>query len=78
MPLVLPEKKTSLGLDLAKLLSPEQVKWDWATLKAYSVDASIYKGRSRIQSHAFCKKYVRRIFDWYTMFCMKQQYLVEI
>ena len=43
MPLVLPEKKTSLGLDLAKLLSPEQVKWDWATLKAYSVDASIYK-----------------------------------
>jgi len=40
---VLPEKKSSLGLDLAKLLSPEQVKWDWATLKAYSVDASIYK-----------------------------------
>ncbi len=43
MPLVLPEKKSSLGLDLAKLLCPEQVKWDWATLKAYSVDASIYK-----------------------------------
>lgn len=43
MPLVLPEKKSSLGLDLAKLLRPEQVKWDWATLKAYSVDASIYK-----------------------------------
>ena len=43
MPLLLPEKKTSIGLDLAKLLRPEQVRWDWATLKAYSVDASIYK-----------------------------------
>ena len=43
MPLVLPDKKPSLGVDLAKLLSQEQVKWDWATLKAYSVDASIYK-----------------------------------
>ena len=43
MSLVLPEKKTSVGLDLAKLLRPEQVRWDWATLKAYSVDASIYK-----------------------------------
>ncbi len=43
MALILPEKQSSLGLDLAKLLRPEQVKWDWATLKAYSVDASIYK-----------------------------------
>ncbi len=43
MPLLLPEKKISIGLDLAKLLRPEQVRWDWATLKAYSVDASIYK-----------------------------------
>ena len=43
MPLLLPEKKPSIGLDLAKLLRPEQVRWDWATLKAYSVDASIYK-----------------------------------
>ena len=43
MPLVLPEKKSSLGADLARLLNADKVRWDWATLKAYSVDASIYK-----------------------------------
>ncbi len=43
MSLVLPDKKSTLGSDLARLLSSDQVKDDWATLKAYSVDASIYK-----------------------------------
>ncbi len=43
MALLLPEKKSSLGADLAKRLGQDKVRWDWATLKAYSVDASIYK-----------------------------------
>ncbi|WNM56492.1 FAD-binding and (Fe-S)-binding domain-containing protein [Candidatus Nitrospira allomarina] len=43
MALLLPEKKSSLGPDLAKKLGQDKVRWDWATLKAYSVDASIYK-----------------------------------
>lgn len=43
MALLMPEKKSSLGTDLAKRLGPDKVRWDWATLKAYSVDASIYK-----------------------------------
>ena len=43
MALLLPEKKSSLGADLAKRLGTDKVRWDWATLKAYSVDASIYK-----------------------------------
>ena len=43
MALLLPEKKSSLGADLAKKLGTDKVRWDWATLKAYSVDASIYK-----------------------------------
>lgn len=43
MELLLPEKKSSLRADLAKKLGPEKVKSDWATLKAYSVDAGIYK-----------------------------------
>ncbi|MCA9423062.1 MAG: FAD-binding oxidoreductase [Nitrospira sp.] len=43
MTLLLPEKKSSLGADLAKTLGQDKVRWDWATLKAYSVDASIYK-----------------------------------
>ena len=43
MALLLPEKKSSLGTDLAKRLGRDKVRWDWATLKAYSVDASIYK-----------------------------------
>jgi FAD/FMN-containing dehydrogenase/Fe-S oxidoreductase len=43
MALILPEKKFSLGAGLAKKLGQDKVRWDWATLKAYSVDASIYK-----------------------------------
>jgi len=43
MALLLPEKKSSLGADLARILGKDKVRWDWATLKAYSVDASIYK-----------------------------------
>ncbi len=42
MSLILPEKKSAIGADLASLLHPDRVRWDWATLKAYSVDASIY------------------------------------
>ena len=43
MPLILPEKPGALVRDLNKLLGKDKVKSDWATLTAYSVDASIYK-----------------------------------
>ena len=42
MTLILPEKKSSIGLDLCRLLGTEKVKTDRASLKAYAVDASIY------------------------------------
>ncbi|MGD9851621.1 MAG: FAD-binding and (Fe-S)-binding domain-containing protein [Nitrospirales bacterium] len=43
MPLILPEKPGALTRDLNKLLGNGKVRSDWATLTAYSVDASIYK-----------------------------------
>ncbi|MDR4495666.1 MAG: FAD-binding and (Fe-S)-binding domain-containing protein [Nitrospirales bacterium] len=43
MPLILPEKPNALARDLSKLLGEGKVRSDWATLTAYSVDASIYK-----------------------------------
>lgn len=43
MPLILPEKPGALARDLSKVLGEDKVKSDWATLTAYSVDASIYK-----------------------------------
>ncbi|MCA9479420.1 MAG: FAD-binding oxidoreductase, partial [Nitrospira sp.] len=43
MTLILPQKSNSLARDLSKLLGRDQVRADWATLTAYSVDASIYK-----------------------------------
>ena len=43
MNLVLPEKKTAIGADLRRLLSGSKVKDDSPTLRAYAVDASIYR-----------------------------------
>ncbi|MGB0911336.1 MAG: FAD-binding and (Fe-S)-binding domain-containing protein [Nitrospirales bacterium] len=43
MPLILPDKKLSLVQDLHRLLGSHQVKSDVSTLKAYAVDASIYR-----------------------------------
>ena len=43
MPLILPEKKSSVALDLQRRLGRHKVKSDESTLKAYAVDASIYR-----------------------------------
>ncbi len=43
MDLVLPDKRSSIGTDLKRLLDPAKVKDDAATLRAYAVDASIYR-----------------------------------
>ncbi len=45
MDLVLPTKTLPLARDLQRLLGSHKVQSDWATLKAYSVDASIYHMR---------------------------------
>ena len=43
MDLVLPKKKTALGADLRRILGNSKVKDDTPTLRAYAVDASIYR-----------------------------------
>ena len=43
MALVLPEKPSRIGTDLKRLLSSTKVKDDVSTLRAYAVDASIYR-----------------------------------
>ena len=43
MDLVLPDKRSSIGTDLRRLLDPAKVKDDVSTLRAYAVDASIYR-----------------------------------
>ena len=43
MDLVLPKKKTLLGADLRRILGGGKVKDDASTLRAYAVDASIYR-----------------------------------
>ena len=43
MELVRPDKRSNIGTDLSRLLDPAKVKDDGATLRAYAVDASIYR-----------------------------------
>ncbi|RMH31615.1 MAG: FAD-binding oxidoreductase [Nitrospirae bacterium] len=43
MTLILPEKSLSLSRDLRRLIGPTKVKDDAASLKAYAVDAGIYR-----------------------------------
>ncbi len=43
MDLVLPDKRSIIGTDLRRLLDPAKVKDDVPTLRAYAVDASIYR-----------------------------------
>ena len=43
MPLILPEKKSSISSDLRRLIGSEKIKDDLTTRQAYSVDASMYK-----------------------------------
>ena len=48
MSLIVPTKKSSLIQDLQNLLGVHKVKSDVSTLKAYAVDASIYKLSPRV------------------------------
>jgi FAD/FMN-containing dehydrogenase/Fe-S oxidoreductase len=43
MPLILPDKKHAIAVDLRRMLSDEQVKDDGPSLTAYAVDASMYR-----------------------------------
>jgi len=43
MNLVLPEKKNTIGADLRRFLGASKVKDDYSTLRAYAVDASMYR-----------------------------------
>ncbi|MEC4674811.1 MAG: FAD-binding and (Fe-S)-binding domain-containing protein [Nitrospirota bacterium] len=43
MDLVLPERKNPIGSDLRRLLRPDSVKDDAPSLRAYAVDASMYR-----------------------------------
>ena len=43
MDLVLPKKKAAVGIDLRRILGNDKVKDDAPTLRAYAVDASIYR-----------------------------------
>ena len=43
MDLVLPERKNPIGSDLRRLVRPDSVKDDASSLRAYAVDASIYR-----------------------------------
>ena len=48
MPLLLPEKKSPISADLRRMIGPQKVKDDLASLQAYSVDASIYKDSTSV------------------------------
>ena len=64
MTLILPEKQSSIGLDLRRLLGPEKVKDDSASLKAYSVDASIYTLRPLAVVLPECETDIDQIVDY--------------
>ena len=64
MDLVLPDKKSAHGADLERLLGRDKVKWDWATLKAYSVDASIYHMRPQAVVLPETEEDIDRVVDY--------------
>ena len=64
MPLILPDKKSTLVQDLHRLLSLHQVKSDASTLKAYSVDASIYKLAPKVVVLPESEEDIDRIVDY--------------
>ena len=64
MTLILPEKKSSISLDLCRLLGVEKVKDDSASLKAYAVDASMYKIRPLAVVLPECEADIDQIVDY--------------
>ena len=64
MTLIMPEKQSSIGLDLRRLLGAEKVKDDSASLKAYSVDASIYNLRPLAVVLPECETDIDQIVDY--------------
>ncbi|WP_447976744.1 FAD-binding and (Fe-S)-binding domain-containing protein [Candidatus Nitrospira bockiana] len=64
MPLILPEKKRAAAADLRRLLGPDKVRDDQATLTAYAVDASIYKIVPRVVVLAEREEDIRRTIEY--------------
>ena len=64
MTLILPEKKSSIGSDLRHLLGAEKIKDDNASLKAYAVDASMYKIRPLGVVLPECEADIDQIVDY--------------
>ena len=64
MPLILPDKKVSLVQDLCRLLGRHQVKNDVSTLKAYAVDASIYRLTPKVVVLPESEDDIDRIVDY--------------
>ena len=64
MPLILPDKKVPLVHDLHRLLGGHQVKHDVSTLKAYAVDASIYRLTPKVVVLPESEEDIDRIVDY--------------
>ncbi len=64
MPLILPDKKSSVVQDLLQLLGRAKVKSDISTLKAYAVDASIYRLSPQVVVLPESEEDIDRIVDY--------------
>ena len=64
MSLILPDKKGPLVQDLHRLLGGHQVKHDVSTLKAYAVDASIYRLTPKVVVLPESEDDIDRIVDY--------------
>ncbi|WP_447971334.1 FAD-binding and (Fe-S)-binding domain-containing protein [Nitrospira sp. M1] len=64
MPLILPDKKSSVVQDLHRLLGDHKVKSDVSTLKAYAVDASIYRLSPKVIALPECEADIDLIVEY--------------
>ena len=64
MPLILPEKKSSVSSDLRRLIGSDKIKDDIASRQAYSVDASIYKIPPLLVALPECESDIDVIVDY--------------
>ncbi len=64
MNLVLPDKRSGIGTDLRCLLDPVKVKDDVATLRAYAVDASIYRLTPQVVVLPECETDIDLVMDY--------------
>jgi FAD/FMN-containing dehydrogenase/Fe-S oxidoreductase len=64
MDLVLPEKKSAVGADLRGLIGRDKVKDDLSTLRAYAVDASIYRMTPQVVVLPDSEADIERVMDY--------------